>query len=481
MNLERQLRREGKVKRDYETMAKVIIEKVGGKENVNAVYHCTTRLRFDLRDQNLADDEALKKTEGILGVVKAGGQYQVIIGQDVADLYKVLCKEGHFAANSAIDENLDGPKEKLTVKKVLNNILNYVSGSITALIPAFCAGALFKTLGVVIGSSMLKLVEESSDIYRLFDFVYDACFYFLPVYLGYSAAKKLNTNVILGMLLGGIYLAPDFVEIAMAGEPFRVLGIPATLTTYGSTIFPILMSVAAMKYIDQFFEKIIPDVLKVAFKPFFVVLVMLPLSLCVFGPLGGMIGKGLASLTVALHNAPIITGLIGGLWPFIIMSGMHIAIGQSVIIPNLYAKGYDEAINPAMMCANAAMFGMLFGAFLKIRDKKEKTLVMGYLLTDLIGSISEPALFGVGMKYKKTLACLALGGVVGGLFGAFSGAIFYLAPQVPVIGGLLGFIQGGTGNVVKYLIGAILAFNISAVTTYFFGFDKDEPVIQKGE
>ena len=238
-------------------IAQEVLEKVGGKDNVSNVTHCMTRLRFDVKDYSKVDEEGIKSIEGVLGCVKAGGQLQVIIGQNVAKVYDEVCKVGGFEKAVAIKENLDKDlKEKTTVKTVFNSILNYLSASMATIIPAFMAAAMFKTLAVVLGPDMLKVITADSDIYILFGFLHEACFYYMPIMIGYSACKKLNINPILGLYLGAVLLSPTFIGMIGTVEKFTVFGIEAPLTNYSSSIVPMLIAVWVMSLVYKFLKNI---------------------------------------------------------------------------------------------------------------------------------------------------------------------------------------------------------------------------------
>lgn len=267
-------------------IAQNVLMAVGGKDNVIQVTHCMTRLRLNLKDQNLPNDGEVKAIKGVLGVARSGGQYQVIIGQNVPKVYEEVCKIGGFAVKAAVDENLDGPKEKLTPKTVGSNILNYVAGSVTPMIPVMMAAAMFKTLLALLGPDFFKVISAESDIYILLDFLYDAGYYFLPILVGFNAAKKLGLNQMLGAYMGCILIAPDLVALVGGDQPFTVFGIPCMLNDYSQSLLPIVLSVWVMSYVYKLVAKVMPDILSTVFTPFLTMLIMAPVSLCALAPLG---------------------------------------------------------------------------------------------------------------------------------------------------------------------------------------------------
>ena len=455
-----------------EQIASDVLEAVGGKENVSNVLHCMTRLRFVLKDQSAADEEQIKKVAGVLGCQHAGGQLQVIIGQNVSKVYDHLCQIGGFEKSDTIDENVDGVKEKLTWKSVGGKIMDYISGSITPLIPIIMAAAMFKTVQAVLGSSMLNIIADDSDLSILLDFVYDAGFYFFPIYVGWCAAKKLNTSIPLAIFLGGIMIAPDFV--ALSGQPFTVFGIPCQVNSYANSIVPILLSVWIMSYVFKFFSNHVPTVLSTIFTPFLTTLVMLPLTLCLLAPLGNLLGEYIAIFLEWFSSVSggLAVGVMGMAYCFMVMTGMH---GPIVLlaIAQLVETGVDTLVFIGGFVSMVACAGMALGAFLRLKDKNEKTTSLGCFVTTMLSGVTEPALYGIGTKYKKPLIGMAAGGLVGGLYAGFTGVTYHVMISILVLGPL-SYAAGGTANMINGTIAGILALIVSTVVTYFFGFDKKD-------
>jgi PTS system beta-glucosides-specific IIC component len=251
----------------FQKIAEDVLKAVGGKENVANLAHCMTRLRFNLKDESVPNEEEIKNIPGVIGVMKAGGQFQIIIGQTVEHVYQYLCEIGGFENTSKLDENLDQPKKEVTLKYIGSSILDGLAGCLTPLIPLLMAASMFKMFAALFGPSMLGVISESSDVYKLLIFVGDAGFYFFPIVVGYTAAKKFGVTPVIAMFLGGIMLHPTFVEMATKGVTFSVFGIPCTPQNYASTILPIIMSVWVMSYIEKFFKKYLPNALKTIFAP----------------------------------------------------------------------------------------------------------------------------------------------------------------------------------------------------------------------
>ncbi|AXQ79093.1 PTS fructose transporter subunit IIB [Streptococcus chenjunshii] len=460
-------------------MAKDILAAVGGKENVISAAHCMTRLRLNLKDSSIPKKDELMAVQGVIAVVESGGQYQVVIGQNVAKVYPEFTKLAGIAAEKAIAENLDSqrPKEKWTPKRAGSAIMNYLSGSMTPLIPAMIGAAMFKTVQVVIGPDLLHLVSAKSDMYLLCGFVYSAFFYFLPIFLGFTAAKKLGVSQLLGAMLGALLLVPDFV--AMDGQTFHVYGfLPATVHNYGQSILPIILTVWVMSYIEHFFKKIIPDVLSTIFVPFLTLLVIVPVELAALAPLGNIMGDFIGQGLIGFGDIGgfIAVALVAALWEFLVMTGMH----QVLIlfaIAGIAQNGYDNFVTVAGFAATWAAFGMAFGAFLRIRNKEQKATAFGAFVSGILGGVTEPALYGIGMRYKRPFIALAIGGGLGGLYAGLTGVANYLMGATNFLA-VLGFVGGGTANIINGCIGSGIAFFATAVLTYLIGFEKESEALK---
>lgn len=454
-------------------IASDVLAAVGGTENISAVTHCMTRLRLNLKDESIPDDAQVQNIDGVLKVIRSGGQYQVVIGQNVSKVYKEVCAQGGFAAQTPAKETEDKPKEPLTPKKAGSVILNYLSGSMTPLIPAMIAAAMFKTLFVLLGDT-LGWISPESDLYIMCDFLYDAFFYFLPVFLGYTTAKRLDINPVMGIFIGASLIVPDFMQLAADGAGFSVYGIPASPGDYSMTVLPIVLIMPVFAVINKFFQKYIPDTLSTLFVPFLSVLVILPFEYCLLAPFGGFLGTYIGNAILAFGGVAgfLAVALIGGTWSFLVMTGMHqvlIVFGISMIAQN----GVDNLVLTGGSYATWAGFGMALGAFLAMKNKEEKSLFLGYALSNFLGGIGEPALYGIGFKYKKPLAAMAIGGFCGGLYAGITGVGTYVMGATNFLS-LLQYAGGGTANLVNGIIGVVISVAMTAALTYLFAFTKEQ-------
>lgn len=466
-------------------LARQIIQDIGGSGNVVSVTHCMTRLRFNLKDMSIPQDETIKQISGVLGVARSGGQYQVIIGQTVNEVYDAVVATGNFSQSDPVNEQIteDLGTKKWTWKSVGNTILNKIAGSLTPLIPMLIAASMFKMLVAVLGPTMLNVISVKSDLYQLFSLVGDAGFYFFPIAIGYTAAKQFNSSPILGIFLGAIMLDPSLVKIIATGKPFTVYGIPMHLTNYGSTVVPILLSVWIMSYIERFFNQKIPASLRTIFAPTLTIAVMLPLSLCVLGPLGGFLGEYVSKAIISFGQlggiaAIIGVGLIGALWEILVMTGMHLVL-ISAMITIVAQTGHDNFIMLGSIAASMAVAGMSLGASLRIKDKQEKSLAFSYFIANFIGGVTEPGLYGLAIKYRRPFLGMMIGGFAGGIYAAITHVSAYVVVPVANFMCLSGYVGGSTANLINGVISGAIALIVAAIATYIIGVEPKAKLQQR--
>lgn len=459
----------------FDELASAVLNAVGGKDNVISVTHCITRLRFNLKDNSIPKDEEVENIEGVIGVMRTAGQFQVIIGQTVDKAYAALCEVGGFKPD-AISDEVEQKEEKLTVKSVFSKFLNVLSGCLTPLIPMLIAGSLFKTIVAICGPDMLNVLSAKSDLYVLFTFVGDAAFYFFPIVIGYTASKQFGVNPILGLFLGGILVHPTLTALVNAGEAFTVYGIPCSLQAYSATIFPIILSVWVMSYVEKFFNKVIPAALKMVFAPFLTIAVMLPIALCVLGPLGAFIGQYICEGILSLGDfggifTILAIALIGGLWEFLVISGMHWLL-ISTLIMVVSTNGSESLVGAAVAAASFSVGGMCLGAALRQKKAEERSLSLTYVIAQVIGGVTEPGLYGIGFGYKRPFIGMVAGGFSGALYGGIVGLTAYNLVPVASFLALLSYSGASTMNFVNGCISAAIAFIVSAVVTYVLGIEN---------
>lgn len=467
--------------KNYNQIAKEVISTVGGKENIKQVLHCATRLRFNFNNDNVNLDK-IKSINGVLGAMKVGEQTQVIIGTDVEKVFAELSNELGLAnldkKEYYIDENLD---RKLTLKTIGTGILDGISGTMGPVIPAIVACAFFKMVTAILGPDMLKILSPESNLYTLLSFVGDAGFYFFPVIVGYTAAKKFNVTPTLGILMGAVLIHPTLIQIVTDGKPFDVFGIPMYLSNYSSSILPAILSVWVMSYVEKFFNTNVPQSIRSVFAPAFTLLVMIPLSLCILAPAGAFLGNYIVTGLLSLEGYVGFLGIaiIAALYPILVMTGMHMVLIMTLF--QIFAtQGWDGFSAPALCYASFSVMGVGIGAFFRLKNKDEKSLAAGYAITALVAGTSEPTIYGICTKYKKPFYGLMAGGFVGGLYGGITKVISATLVPSSSVTAVFAFLGRANSNFINGIVASVISLIVAAVVTYLFGFDKNEPAL-KGE
>ena len=452
----------------YDELADKIIDLVGGKDNVQFLTHCVTRLRFNLKDQSLANLEEIKKVSGVLGAQWSGEQLQVIIGQAVADAYDLICKKHGFDKQAAVDENLDAPKKKFS----FNAVLDMITGCIAPCIPVLTGAGMVKLIVMLI--EMAGLLEVGSPTDTVLTFVGDAGFYFLPVFIGFFTAKKLGGNMALGAWVGALFIHPNFIAAVTGGTPLSVYGIPVYGATYSSTIFPALLTVIAMCYIQKFVGKHSPDAIRSITEPLVTILLVLPLGLCVLGPAGSFLGTYLASGVMFLYNHLSFAGvaLLASIFPLVIMAGMHTALFP-YSISSFATLGYEPIVATSMIISNMGQGAASLAVAFKTKNKDLRSTAFSCAVTAIVGGVTEPAMFGVNFRYKTPLYGSMIGSFVGGLIAGLFKTYAYIMPGTGGIFGLTSFINTEVPmNVVIMAISMLVGIMTTFVATYILY--KDE-------
>lgn len=468
---------------DNKRIAHEVLQGVGGAANVASATHCMTRLRLTLKDQSIPQDDAVKRISGVLGVQRSGGQYQVIIGQNVPKVYDEVLKLG-MVGEGAFDEELDaGAAEPLTLKRAARSVLDYLSKSMVTLIPIMMAAAMCRTIAAIAGPGMLNVWSADSEIYNLFyNWLYNAGYYFMPIFLGWSAAKQLGASQQLGMMLGSVLIAPELINLVQAAAESgatttAVYGIPAALNNYSSTVLPMLLCMPVLWQVERFFKRVVPDMFSLVFVPLLTMLVMVPVGLCALAPIGSILGTMLGDFMFGLGSTGGVTTVlvivvVAALWEYLVMTGMHQVL-ITLAIAQLAVTHYDGCIMLAGGIAQYATWGMAFGAFLRLKERNEKGANLGYFLSGFLGGVTEPALYGCGFKYPRAMAGMVIGGAAGGLVAGLFQVKVYIIGVANFVA-LSAYAGGGTSNLLWGCIAAAVAFVVAVVVTYLFGFNGEQ-------
>ncbi|MCR8982134.1 beta-glucoside-specific PTS transporter subunit IIABC [Brevibacillus laterosporus] len=443
---------------DQEKVAKEIVALVGGKENIAHVTHCMTRLRFNLHDDQLANKEMLEKTKGVMGTMKSGGQFQVIIGNDVAQVYKEIMKSTDVTTRQGHDK---APKKK---QNPISAIFDVIAGVFTPILPAIAGAGMIK--GLLSLAATFGWMSPDDSTYLILNAIGDGAFYFLPLILAFSAANKFGNNPFVAVTVAAAVLHPQLTALLGTGQNTSFLGMPVTAVTYASSVIPIVITIWLASYVEKAVDKAVHKSMKLILVPMITLLIVVPLMLIAIGPIGTIIGNGLASgITALFDQAGLFAGvLLGGTMSLIIITGMHYAL-IPIMIGTVAQLGYDYIL-PIMFVANLAQAGAAFGVFLKSRNKEFKSIAMSTSITATMG-ITEPAMYGVNMRLKKPFIAALIGGAVSGAFISLFNTKAYIVggnaglPGLPIL----------IGETFWYaIIGMIIAFVVGAVMTYLLGF-----------
>lgn len=446
----------------YEKMNQEILEAIGGEENIQSVVHCSTRLRFVLRDESKADDKKAEAIDGVLQVVKKGGQYQLVIGNTVEDVYDDLIKMIHIDNNDS-DNN---PKKK---QNLFDTIIGAITGSIAPAIPLLAGAGMGKVLLLIL--TICHVLSDKSQTYQLLNLIFDTGYYFMPAYVGFSAAKIFNTDRMLGAFIGLMTVHPSWVQIVTANKPFHFLGLPVPLVQYSSTLITAILSVWIMSYIYRFVRKITPGMVKVFMEPMLTMLIAGPLVFLVIGPISNWISQGIGFIAMWLyHNAGVIAiPLLAALYPWLVSIGIHKALSP-ISIQLVATQGFDPIIRVVALCSNMSQAAASLAVGLKTKNKKLKSLALSSSATAYLGGITEPALFGVNLRLKKPMYGAMIGGAIAGVVASFMKlkAFIYVTPaflSLPM------WVSKSENFVVQAIIVIIVASIATFIATWMIGFD----------
>ncbi|WP_303753661.1 beta-glucoside-specific PTS transporter subunit IIABC [Enterococcus sp. S86.2] len=452
-----------------EEIAKRVLEAVGGKENVNSVVHCATRLRFKLKDEGVADTQRLSQDDDVIQVVQKGGQYQVVIGSHVGDVYREL--------NGIADFNNEKEAAQEKGGNIFDRLIDIISSIFTPFLGAMAGAGVLK--GFLTLALTLNWVSDTSGVYVVLWAIADGLFTYLPVMLAFTAAKKFRTNEFLAAALAMALVHPSIT--ALAGQTLSFLGLPVIIgaSAYTSSVIPIILAVFLQSYVERFFKKVIPSFLQTIVVPLAIFLVMAPLTFIAVGPLGTILGNALGSGYDAIYSfSPIIAGAVmGGLWQVFVMFGMHWGF-VPIMMLNLNQVGFDT-MTPMLLPAVLAQGGAALAVFFMTKNVKLKGLALSSTITSFFG-ITEPTVYGVNLPLKKPFIAACISGAVGGAFIGFFQVKNYVFGLISLLS-LPGFIPQDTKAITGLMMAAIgtgIAFVLGFVLTFVLRFDDQVEVKQ---
>ena len=453
------------MQRKFEELAEEILERVGGAVNISNCTHCMTRLRFTLKDISLVKEKEIEQLEGVLGIKNAGGQFQVIIGKDVNDVYDCVCR---IANIKTTELDITEGEEAGEKKKIGQQILDYISNAFIPLVPALVGSGMLK--GFLSLFTYLGWLDATSATYAVLSAAGNAVFYFIPLLIAYNTAKYLKANIVVAMVIMGALMEPNFTSLAGAEGSLTLFGLPLTVITYSSMIIPALIIVPIQAQLEKLLKRIIPKTVQLLFVPLITIFVMVVLSVLVIGPasseLSNLIGK--ASNWLNDTNAVLFGMLVGGTVGYLTILGVHMAL-VPIIMLNFTNMGADPVL--AFMSATCyAQIGVAFAIWFRSKDKEVKSLAGASGITALLAGVTEPILFGVCMKYKRSYAVIGIAGALGGMIMG----IFGCKAMGFVNAGILGLSGYFSDTFGFYLLAAAVSMVAGFILMAVFGFGKGE-------
>lgn len=454
-------------------LASTLLMLVGGKQNIVAVEHCMTRLRFNLKDSSQADTQKILNIQGIISIVDKGGQYQIVIGNTVKDVYKEFIKLGDFQNNEISDEK----------KGIVNKILDTISGIFIPIVPALAGAGMLKALLALL--TMLKVVAPDSQTYQFLNFMGDSVFYFMPIIIAASASKKFHVNQFVAMGIGAILMHPTFMNmIAVAKESqtgLEVFGLPVSLVSYSSSVIPIILAIWFMSYVEPITDRYMPKSIRIFMTPLITMLVVGIATLVAIGPLGNICGQLLGDAIGMLNHyvSWLVPLLVGTFTPLMVMTGMH--YGLIPIGINLLATtGFDTVAGPGMMVSNIAQGGASLAVAFRCKNTEIKSLAASAGISAVCG-ITEPAMYGISLRFKKPLIAAMIGGGAAGLFIGIMGVGRYaqVSPGLFALPSFLG--EKGISNLIYAIIGCAIAFIVSFIISFILGIDEPKEDVKLNE
>lgn len=460
---------------DFKKLASSVVDAVGGVGNVTNLTHCMTRLRFILKDEAKASDETVKNIPGVMGLVKQGGQYQIIIGNNVAAAYKEILALG--VDGGATVEASEQPKQKWTLKRVGMTILDAIIGTMTPLIPAIIGGSMVKLLAMLL--LMTGVVGETNSTYVLLNTIGDAAFFFLPILVAVSASKKFGTNTYLAVAIAGLMVHPVFMDLmakAAEGQAVTLAMLPITSVKYTYTIIPAIVMSWLLRYIEAGVDRITPLVTKNFLKPMLILLVGAVIAISIVGPAGVWLGNGISAVVYGIHGKLgwLAVAIVGAIWPLLVMTGMH-RVFTPTIVTTIAETGSEAMVMPSEIGANMSLGGVSLAVAFKTKNRELRQTALAAASSALIAGITEPALYGVAIRLKRPMIASVITGFIAGAVAGLAGLASH-SMAAPGLFTSVQFIDKDNPTSILW-IAAVMAISVvvSFALTLILGFE-DIPV-----
>lgn len=429
----------------YDGLARIIIQNVGGKENIESLTHCITRLRFKLKDESAANTEVLKETEGVVTVIQSGGQYMVVIGNHVAEVFDAVVKRGHL---ESVASGQNGEEHQEATEKEKQNPFDFFIGIVTSVfspvLGMMCASGIIK--GFLALFVALNALDGTGSTYNILSALSDALFFYFPIILGYTAAKRFGISEFEGLVIGASMVYPSMLSSSSL-DVSSLFGIPVLMPAsgdYASSVIPVICAVAFAAWFEKRYKKYIPDTIKLFAVPLITCFVTVCLTLWVIGPVASAASELLTTGLMAVYNfSPVVMGVVvGGLWQVLVMFGLHWAI-VPVMINNVQTVGFDM-VQVGMFGTTFVQTGAVIAIYLRTKDKRMKSLCVPAIISGVAG-VTEPAIYGITLPKKKPfIQSCVVAAIAGGAIAAM-GARYYVVPGMGIFG-YTAFVNTATGD-----------------------------------
>ncbi|WP_437612458.1 PTS cellobiose/arbutin/salicin transporter subunit IIBC [Erwinia sp. V71] len=459
---------------NFNAVSQSIVDAIGGAENIAAVTHCMTRLRFVLNDETIVDSARLKAIKGVMGVVKNEKQCQVIIGNNVSRAYAEVLKLLLAGVSAAV---APPQRNKLTLKRIGAGILDALIGTMSPLIPAIIGGSMVKLLAMIL--DMTGVFDKGSSTLVILNVIGDGAFFFLPIMVAASAAVKFKTNMSLAIAIAGVLVHPNFVDLmakAAQGQQVEFIGLSVTAVKYTYTVIPALCMTWILSYIEKWVDRITPAVTKNFLKPMLIVLIAAPIAIMLIGPLGIWIGSAISALVYTIHSylGWLSVAIMGALWPLLVMTGMH-RVFTPTIIQTIAETGKEGMVMPSEIGANLSLGGSSLAVAWRTKNPELRQTALAAAASAIVAGISEPALYGVAVRLKRPLIASLISGFICGAVAGIAGLASHSMASPGLFTRVQFFDPTNPMSIVWVFAVMVLAVVLSFVMTLLLGFD-DIPV-----
>lgn len=456
---------------DYKQIAETLISLCGGNENITSVTHCSTRLRFFINDKDKVQEEQIKNTKPVLGIVFMGDELQMVLGQNVIPIYSEAVK-----LYEKVSQGTGGKMQKNRKKEnILNRVIGFVSAAVTPLIPGLVGGGMMKVFLLL--ATLVYAPFGETQTYTLLSMLANVPFYFMPIFVAYGAAKKLGSTPLYAMSVAGALMYPDFISLIGAGDPVTVLGLPVTLVKYSSTLLPALLISIFAYYCEKVLTKIIPGIIRTVLVGMCTMGITYVAGVTFLGPIGDLAGSYVVNIFLwsSEHFGPVAIGLLAACMPWLVMTGMHHAV-TPFMVQAIADPGYDVFFRPAYLLHNMAEGGACLGVGLRSKNKAFKAECFSVAFGCIVAGVTEPAIYGINLRLKRPMIGVMAGAAAGGIVAGMMGATAYVYGYSTILA-----IPIFQDTIMAIVAAIIVAIAVAAAVTFILGFEENREETERAD